>query len=112
MPRIPGSEHGLTLQHESAPVHWFILTKRIFSKEKEALLWLKEYSENNEIDGAIAEAPGTVIPHMKEHQLFQVYQHLPDGRFMNGYGETALTVSQQESVILIIFTARQLIQKK
>ena len=55
---------------------------------------------------------GTVIPHMKEHQLFQVYQHLPDGRFMNGYGETALTVSQQESVILIIFTARQLIQKK
>ena len=31
----------------------------------------------------------TVIPHMKEHQLFQVYQHLPDGRFMNGYGETA-----------------------
>ena len=34
------------------------LDEEDFSKEKEALLWLKEYSENNEIDGAIAEAPG------------------------------------------------------
>ena len=47
---------------------------------------------------------GTVIPHMKEHQLFQVYQHLPDGRFMNGYGETALTVSQQDSDIDYLYS--------